>query len=498
MIPDFSKDDIFVVSHYLGKIFIALGIAQLLPIFVGVISREFGAVIDFFISIIACLAFASILLYFSPGKQEINWRQGMIIVALTWFLAMCFSALPLYLSGHYNCYLDACFESMSAYATTGLVLVQDLDHMSNAHNIWRHFMCFIGGQGIILVALVFFFRGSDALRIYIGEARDDKILPNSITTAKFIWMVSFTYLIIGSLMLAIVLLFHGLPFSRAIFHGLCIFMAGWDTAGFAPQSQNILYYHSPSFEIVTIIIILLGATSFGVHYAVWTGKFRELREDFEIKILMFTIFFTYMITLIGFSGNIADFPDVFSFFRTTFYQLISGHTGVGYSNIYSSALANWPELAIFGIILAMGIGGCMNSTSGGIKVFRIGLFYKSMKREIRRLAYPESSYVKEFFHHQREISIDDTMIKNAMVITVCYILLYISGAVIASFLGYGFLQGLFESVSAAANVGLSIGITNPSMPAILKIWYIFEMWAGRLEFFAIFILLRFLVKIVKR
>ncbi|HQL65039.1 MAG TPA: potassium transporter TrkG, partial [bacterium] len=393
---------------------------------------------------------------------------------------------------------DACFESMSAYAITGLVLVQDLDHMSYAHNIWRHLMCFLGGQGIILVALVFFFRGGDALRIYVGEARDDKILPNSITTAKFIWMVSLTYLVIGSLMLATVLLFHKVSLPRALFHGICIFMAGWDTAGFAPQSLNIIYYHCPFFELITIIIILLGATSFGVHYAVWTGKFSELREDFEVKVLMSTIFFTYFIVLVGFSGQASLFSDAFSFFRTTFYQLISGHTGVGYNNIYSSELANWPELALFGVIVAMGIGGCTNSTAGGIKVFRIGLLYKSIKREVRRLAYPESSYIKEFFHHQREISIDDTMVKTAMIITVCYILLYLSGAVVASFFGYGFFNGLFESVSAAANVGLSVGITSPSMPAFLKVWYIIEMWTGRLEFFAIFILIRFFVKTVKR
>ncbi|MCM8817121.1 MAG: TrkH family potassium uptake protein [Candidatus Omnitrophica bacterium] len=497
MIPDFSKDDITVVSHYIGKIFVALGIIQILPIVIGLICLEIAAVVDFFISIITCLSFGSILLYFSPSPQELNWRQGMIIVALSWFVAMFVSALPLYLSGHFECFLDACFESMSAYATTGLILIQDLDHLSHAHNIWRHLMCFIGGQGIILVALVFFFRGGDALRIYIGEARDDKILPNSITTAKFIWMVSFTYLLIGSLLLACVLMFHGLPFPRAIFHGLCIFMAGWDTAGFAPQSLNILYYHSFVFELVTIIIVLLGATSFGVHYAVWTGKYRELKEDFEVKILMFTIFMTYLVVLIGFSGNI-DFVDPVSFFRYTFYQLISGHTGVGYSNIYSSQLSKWPELAIIGVIIAMGIGGCMNSTAGGIKVFRIGLFYKSMKRDIRKLSYPESSYIREYFHHQREISIDDNMVKTAMVITICYILLYFSGALVGTFFGYGFLPSLFESVSASANVGLSIGITNTSMPVFMKMWYIFQMWAGRLEFFAIFILVRFLVKTVKR
>ncbi|HOC03571.1 MAG TPA: hypothetical protein PKK91_08840 [bacterium] len=123
MIPDFSKDDITVVSHHIGKIFIAFGMVQIIPIFIGLICGEISAVIDFFISIIACFAFASILLYFSPYLQEINWRQGMIIVSLSWLLAMFFSALPLFLSGHYGCYLDACFESMSAYATTGLVEV---------------------------------------------------------------------------------------------------------------------------------------------------------------------------------------------------------------------------------------------------------------------------------------------------------------------------------------------------------------------------------------
>ena len=125
--------------------------------------------------------------------------QGMSLVGLSWLAAMFLGAIPLFLSGHWGSYLDACFDAMSGFATTGLVLVQDLDHLALSHNLWRHLMMFIGGQGIVIVALSFFVRGlSGAFKMYVGEARDERVLPNVVHTARFIWLVSIIYLILGS------------------------------------------------------------------------------------------------------------------------------------------------------------------------------------------------------------------------------------------------------------------------------------------------------------
>ncbi|MCM8757052.1 MAG: TrkH family potassium uptake protein, partial [Candidatus Omnitrophica bacterium] len=187
-----------------------------------------------------------------------------------------------------------------------------------------------------------------------------------------------------------------------------------------------------------------------------------------------------------------------AFYRISFYQLISGHTGVGFSNVPVSELANWSELSLLGVIFAMALGGCTNSTSGGIKALRAGLFFKTIRKEVRKLAYPEGTIVQERFHHQRELLVDDRQVRLALTMTLCYIFLYLSGAILGTFLGNGFVPSLFESVSASANVGLSVGLTNPSMPTILKLWYILQMWCGRLEFIAIFMLGRFLVTLGRK
>ncbi|MCM8830238.1 MAG: TrkH family potassium uptake protein [Candidatus Omnitrophica bacterium] len=494
MIPYFSREDVGSILHYLGKIIKGVGILILIPFFIGVINKEWVPAIDFLFTFLLSIFIGdTLLLIFKEGK-EINWRQGMSIVSLCWIIVMFLGAIPLYLSGHYIGYLDASFEAMSALATTGLTLVNDLDHMAYAYNFWRHLMCFIGGQGIILVALTLFVRGGSAFKVYVGEAREEKIMPNIIQTARFIWLVSLTYLVIGTAILFGINLWRNISPGRALFHAICLFMAGWDTAGFAVQSQNVLYYHSPVVELVTAMFFLLGAVNFGVHYAVWTGRPRELLRNYELKIYIVSILITFFLVCTGFIIHF-QFPDFISFFREGFYQLISAHTGVGYSNITFHNFAYWPPLAILGIIIAMGLGGSSTSTSGGIKILRMGILLKGIKKEIKVLTSPGATVVVERFHHIRDIVIEDTHIKMAAIIIILYITLYLTGGLIGVFYGYPFLPSLFESVSASANVGLSMGITSPFMPTGLKITYIIQMWIGRLEFLSVFVLFRFLLSL---
>lgn len=492
MIPHFSREDVGSILHYMGKLICGLGALMLAPLAVGILSREWAPSIDFIISSLLCISIGNLLLMTFPEESDMNWRQGMSLVAFSWIAAMFLGAIPLFLSGHYVSFLDASFESMSAFATTGLVLVNDLEHMAYSYNFWRHFMCFIGGQGIILVALTLFVKGGSAFKVYVGEAREEKIMPNIIQTARFIWFVSLTYLFIGTFVLFFINLLRDIAPGRALFHAVCLFMSGWDTAGFAVQSQNILYYHSPIVEIATGVFFLLGALNFGVHYAVWTGRPKELARNFELKVYMTSILVLFTLVCVGFLTQF-PFPDFISFFRKTFYQLISAHTGVGYSSVTPyHFLTYWSSLAILGIIMAMGLGGCSSSTAGGIKILRMGLLIKGIKKEIRILTSPESSVIVERFHHIRDIIVEDNHIMMAAIIIILYIAVYIAGGVIGAFYGYPFLPALFESVSATANVGLSMGITSPGMPSGLKVIYILQMWMGRLEFISVFVLFKFI------
>ena len=494
--PD--REDYSIIGHYLGKIIIGIGICESIPIIVAVLFREWKPAVDFLLGVSATLFIGYLLTVIFYTKRDLQTVHAMVVASLSWLAAMLVSAIPLFLSGHYGSFLDVCFETMSGYATTGLTLVRDLDHMAYAYNFWRHEMMFIGGQGIVVIALTFLFKGtSGAFSMYVGEAREEKILPNIVATARFIWLVSIVYLAIGSTALSISGMRCGLKPAKAIFDSVCLFFTAWDTGGFTPQSQSILFYHSFAFELITITLMFLGAINFALHYAVWTGNRRELLRNIETRTLALTIIGTLSITAWGVIWEGA-FPDKVSFFQKAFYQLASGHTGTGYQTVYARQFVHeWGPMAMLGITFAMAIGGSICSTTGAIKVLRIGVIYKALRQDIKKLVVPESAILIQKMHHIKDIILEDKHVRNASLILLSYINLYLLGTIAGMFYGYSLSEALFESVSAAANVGLSCGITTPTMPNVLKGVYMFQMWAGRLEFISIFVMGGVLIAAIK-
>ena len=502
--------DIKNIGYYLGRIILGLGFTLVVPLIAGIAFQEINPVLDILISLEITLIFGLILTKLcsiprtadtraaQASGNDITWMQGMIVVALSWLVAMFLGAIPLYLSRHWNSYLDACFDAMSGFATTGLTLAQNLDHLSYTHNLWRHLIMFIGGQGVVIVALSFLVKGAaGALRLYVGEARDEKILPNVIHTSRFIWLVSIVYLILGTITLGVIGILNGMGPVNAFFHGACIFMAAFDTGGFAPQSQNILYYHSFAFEIATIVIMILGALNFKLHYHVWTGNRKEIIKNIETTTFFVTIAVTFFITAVGLNQT-GVYPQVMVLFRKGFYQLISGHTGTGFQTIYAQQfIREWDQLALVAVICAMALGGAVCSTTGAIKMLRLGVMFKALVQDIKRIILPEKAVVVQKFHHIKEVFVVDKQVRSAFLITVAYLILYAFGAMVGMYYGYPFLDSLFESTSAAANVGLSCGITSVAMPSVLKLTYIFQMWIGRLEFISVFTLVGFVVAAIK-
>jgi len=492
-------EDLKIIGFYLGKIILGLAFTMAVPILAGLCFKELNPALDFLISIEISVFLGLLLLKICHTEKDLNWMQGMIVVSLSWIVAMFLGAIPLYLSGHWKTFLDACFDAMSGFATTGLVLVQDLDHMSYTHNLWRHLIMFLGGQGIVVIALSFFVRGfsSGAFKMYVGEARDERILPNVVHTSRFIWLVSFVYLVLGTIALGITGIFNGIKPLNSFFHGVCIFMAAFDTGGFSPQSQSILYYHSLVYEIITVIIMVLGAFNFKLHYHLWMGNRKEIFRNIETSTLFITIIITFSIVAVGLV-QMGSYPSAVTLFRKGFYQLISGHTGTGFQTIYPQQfLADWNNLALVGVTLAMALGGAVCSTTGAIKMLRIGVIFKAFKEDLKRIIMPERALVIEKFHHIKEVFLEDKLVRSAFIITLAYIILYGLGALVGMFYGHPFLNALFESTSAAANVGLSCGITNIAMPAALKVTYIIQMWTGRLEFMSVFTILGFLIAALK-
>jgi trk system potassium uptake protein TrkH len=483
-------DDFRVIAFYMGRIFLVIAGAGILPLAWAAVAREWNPFGSFLLmtGLFALLGVIGVRL--APRESKLNWSHGMVVVALTWLIVPVVGAIPLLLSGHFGRPLDAFFDAVSGLTTTGLSLLGDVDHLASSLNFWRHMLQFLGGQGIILAALSIF-AGTGGITLYFGEARDERILPSVTSTARFIWAVSVVHLVFGVTALGLVgWLVLGFDIDRAAFHGLMIFFAGFDTGGFSPQSTSVGYYHSAIFESFTSVLMVAGAMSFGLHYALWRGPRRAVFANLETRTILSTFGLTMALTLLGLAATDV-FVSAAGLTRQGFFQILSAHTGTGFSTVPPIELAGWGGLAFGGMALAMALGGMGSSTAGGVKSLRIGLTIKTVVNQIRQVLLPEHAVVGTAYHQSGRKHLTPNLIQSVMTISLLYVALYLLGAGMGLAYGIPLQSALFESVSASANVGLSIGVTDPSMPIPLELVYMLQMWAGRLEFVAVFSLLGF-------
>jgi trk system potassium uptake protein TrkH len=243
--------------------------------------------------------------------------------------------------------------------------------------------------------------------------------------------------------------------------------------------------------------MIMGALNFNFHYQLWSGRRKELWKNIETRAFFISVMLIFFICAIGLAKT-GIYSNALVLFRKGFFQFISGHTTTGYMTVYARQFINeWGDLALAALIIAMALGGCICSTAGGIKMLRVGIIIKALKEDIKRIILPEKTVVFQKLHHLKDTFLDDKQVRAVFLVTLSYIALYGIGTLIGMFCGYPLMESLFESTSAAANVGLSCGVTDTGMPAILKVTYIIQMWAGRLEFMSIFTLLGFFVAAIK-
>jgi trk system potassium uptake protein TrkH len=470
---------------------VGIGLAMGIPLITALAAREWDPALDYLAGMGVACAIGVFMAGAAPRGGTLNRAQALIVTALAWVSAALVAAVPLALSGHYAGYLDALFDAMSGLTTSGLTLVQDLDHMAVSHNMWRHLMHLIGGQGIVVTALsiAIGMRGGGAISLYTAEGRDEKILPNVLHTARFIWFVSAVYVAVGTVALTIANLFGGLGVGRAILHGFWATIACYDTGGFGPQSLNALYYHSWVFEAVTVMLMLAGTVNFNLHADIWRGDRTELVRNIEARALAFNIAMMSIAVGIGLA-SVRVFGSAGELIRKGVYHVLSANSGTGHQTLYP---AQWTQdfggMAVAAIMLAMAFGGMVSSTAGGIKALRLGLVAKGVVLRIRQSLAPQSAVIADKFHHLVDQPLTADVLANSLMLFTLYMVTYITGGMVGAAYGYPIGDALFESISATANVGLSTGITTPGMPVGLKLMYILQMWAGRLEFIALLALI---------
>jgi trk system potassium uptake protein TrkH len=544
-----AADDLRTIGSALGRILLVVAAASLIPTAWAIAGKEWNPLGSFLLmgSIYALLGVTLLRVSLAPrprvstDQRHLDWSHGMVVVALTWLIVPLIGAIPFVPSGHYASMLDAYFDAMSGLTTTGLALVQDLDHIASSLNFWRHLLHFLGGQGIIIAALLLF-GGRGMMTLFRGEGRDDQLLPSVRSTARAIWAISAIHLVVGVAALGTVAwMVLGFSWRRSLFHGLMIFFAAFDTGGFAPQSTSIGYYHSAIFESVTAVLMVAGALSFGFHFRLWAGvnqawtvaakRYREsvrarrtgttpaqdtdeafggewrpgtrqtdgtraLFKNLETRSILATFIATMVFTMIGLAA-LGIYTSVAGLSRQGFFQILSAHTGTGFATVPSSELIQWSGLAFGGMAIAMAMGGMASSTAGGVKALRVGLTVRAISDEVKRDLLPEGALVDTGYYQFGRRRLTPEVARSAMVVALLFVSLFLLGTGVAIGYGIPLQQALFESVSAGASVGLSVGVTNPAMPVLLKITYIAQMYLGRLEFVAVFVLIGFIYSMLR-
>jgi trk system potassium uptake protein TrkH len=492
-----------IISYYTGYIIFGIAVLMGIPLITSLLMAEWNPALDFVISMSVSVIIGLLMMLLGrrtrTDELQVDWKFGFIIAALSWIMLMFLCSIPYLLSGHTKSLLDGCFDVMSGFTTTGLVLTQNLDHLSTGLNMWRHMLTFIGGQGMVVLALSFLGKHiGGAYKIYCGEGKDIKLVPNVKYTARIIWKISVIYLFTGTLALWICGMVIGLSPLSAFLHGLYIFESAWSTGGFAPNTQNMMYYHSFAYEVMTIVFFVLGSLNFGLHYAIWQGKKKEMIKNVEVQSFFITSFLLSALAVLKLSQS-GVYTNAVSCFRRIVYNVLSAHTTTGFGNVYAAQFANeWGDFGILVMVIAMLIGGSACSTAGGFKGLRVSIVFKGIISDVKKILSPERSIRVIKYHHIKDNVLDDGTVKASALVIVCYVVLFAITTLLGTFYGYPLAESAFEAASVTGNVGLSIGVTGAAAPALLKVQYILAMYLGRLEFLSVFALFGFVIGGIKK
>ncbi len=490
----FNLYDLRVIGHYLGMLILFSALLMVVPFVTALIFQEWVPAERYLYSIGIALVVGSVLRFCSIQSRRLNRQQALAVVGLAWIVLGIFCSIPLYYSGHYTTYLDALFDGVSGLTTTGASLIVDLDHLSYADNMFRFMMHLLGGLGLIVVALslgVFGKRAGSSL--FTSEGRSEHVVPNVIQTTNFIAKITAWFIGIATLVVALLMLASGIEPVRAVLQSLWVSISGFVTGGFTPMQQSILYYHSLPIELLLMMLMLLGTISFVIYSLVLRGRVQEFFRDIETRTVILWMFAMTIVLTASLSTS-PLFADIPAMLRRGVFMAISAFTTTGFSVITVNQLVSvLTSGAFISIALIMAVGGCAGSTAGGIKIYRMGIIAKSIVSTIKEAVSPDSATVVVTFNHIGRRVLTSNVVKEAMTIFILYVITYAIGALVGIAHGYDAQKAIFESVAMTSNGGIITGLATPGMPATLELFYIFQMWVGRLEFIT---LLALVVQIV--
>jgi trk system potassium uptake protein TrkH len=470
MFQNILKQRYRLVFGYLGNLFIFFPILLLIPLSYCIwnpstFAESLSFIVTAFLSFVMGLVL-KMTMRVKPGSA-ITVQEGAIVVLFSWIIAILLSALPFVIGGYLD-FTQAVFESTSGWTTTGLTLV-DVEKIPGTFLLWRSLMQYFGGAGIAIIMMSAIL-GPSGLGLYKAEGRMDNLVPNIKSSTRTIAVIYGSYALAGIAMYVLA----GMNVFDAVNHSLTALATG----GFSTRTGSIGEFNSIFIEIVTIVLMILGATGFGIHYALWKRNFRAFWKNGEPK-LMFVILAVFTPLLMTGTLTVV-YSSGAERFRHGLFQTVSALTGTGFSTV---DFVPWNQFGIYLIVLLMIFGGDLDSTSGGLKQYRLFGLIMILWLEIRRYFLPKDALLKqEIWKGETKRYIDDSLVKEILLVFSLYFFTYAVGTGILMSYGNSMALSAFEFASALSTVGLSVGITSPGAPAGLLWTETIGMFLGRLEF----------------
>ncbi|MBQ2809270.1 MAG: TrkH family potassium uptake protein [Clostridia bacterium] len=473
-----------IIKRTLGWILLFEALFFIVPLITAIVYGE-GELVSFLVSMSICIALGVVCLIGKPKSEYIYAKEGFVIVALSWIVMSIFGALPFWLSGSIPSFVDALFETVSGFTTTGATIFStgaQIEALPKCILIWRSFTHWVGGMGV-LVFIMAFLPLSGARNMHIMRAESpgptvDKLVPRVKTTAAVLYSI---YLVMTAIQF--VLLISG---GAAPFDALNISFSTAGTGGFSIKADGMAGY-SPYIQIVTTVFMILFSINFNSYYMLIRGK---LKDAFNTEVRVFLII--VLIAIIAITLNVLLTPSEtydYSVGEAIRHSAFSVGSIISTTGFVTENFDLWPAFSKTILVILMFIGACAGSTGGGLKVSRCIILGKGALHELKMAIHPKQV---------RKITIDKRPVESETVRTVssylvAYIIIYVISMLIIS-LDCQDLETNFTAVAATINnVGPGLSAVGPAgnfafFSDISKIVFIFDMLAGRLEVFPMLIL----------
>ena len=468
------------VFFLVGILLIVLGLSMLAPYYMQVIYEENS---HSFVSSSFVTIFIGILCILANLEKDLklNLRQTFLFSTLAWVTVAIFGSLPFLLSNQTFSFSDAFFESMSGITTTGATIISDLDNSPKSILLWRAIMQWLGGIGIVVMAITILpLLKVGGMQLFKMEGPDstEKILPRTIEVAAII--IS-TYII-----LTIFCGFFYWIFGMSVFDSICHAMTTIATGGFSTHNDSIGFFKNSNIEIVASLFIILGSIPFISYLKFSQGNKKIFFQDVQIKGLIYllgisTLIMFFYLLFINYES------DVLEKIRISSFNVISILSGTGY---VTDDFSLWGKFSLIFFLFLMFIGGCAGSTACGIKIFRLQMLLIFLKNQVKKLIYPNSVIITKYNNQK----ISEDFIRSVIIFIFSFLFIFLIIAMLLSISGLDFVTSISGAASSISNVGPGLGdIIGPdgnykSLPNLSKWILAVGMLLGRLELFAVLVL----------